>query len=242
MPRILIEDGHRLYRTGLRNALESLIPGADILEADDLGTARELLEPDGNINLFIADLDTPGASLETLREIHESFPKTRLAAIAALATRADILCSLEAGLHGFVSKSQPDSEILGAIQDMLTGRIYVPSALAQIGGIIAYASREAHRDGLRGPPTKTEVRVQKLTRRQREILPLLAKGLSNKEIARMLKIAEGTTKIHASSLLRILGVRNRTEAAVVARTSYLSDQSISLPPTERVPALIDRRR
>ena len=241
MPRILIADGHRLYRTGLRNALESLIAGADILEADDLGTARELLEPDGNINLFIADLDTPGASLETLREIHEAFPKTRLAAIAALATRADILCSLEAGLHGFVSKSQPDSEILGAIQDMLTGRIYVPSALAQIGGIIAYASKEAHRDGLRGP-TKTELRVQKLTRRQREILPLLAKGMSNKEIARMLKIAEGTTKIHASSLLRILGVRNRTEAAVVARTSYLSDQSIALSPTERVPALVDRRR
>jgi DNA-binding NarL/FixJ family response regulator len=241
MPRILIADCHCLYRTGFRKALESLIPGTDVLEADNIGIARELLKPDGNINLFIADLDTPGASLETLREVHEAFPKTPLAAIASLATRADILCSLEAGLHGFVSKSQPDSEILGAIQDMLTGRIYVPSALARIGGIIAYASKETHRDGLRDP-AQTELRMQKLTRRQRDILPLLAKGLSNKEIARTLKIAEGTTKIHASSLLRVLGVRNRTEAAVVAGTSYLSDQSISSFPTERVPALIDRRR
>jgi DNA-binding NarL/FixJ family response regulator len=59
--------------------------------------------------------------------------------------------------------------------------------------------------------------VAKLTPRQRDVLPLLAKGMSNKEIARALNIAEATTKIHAASLCRILGVRNRTEAALAAR-------------------------
>jgi DNA-binding NarL/FixJ family response regulator len=223
MSRVLIADGHGLYRKGLRSALESLIAGALILEEDSLAAARQHLDPDGRLDLFLADLDTPGASLEQLRAMHESHPKTRIAAMASVATRADILHSLDAGLHGFISKSQQDSEVLGAIQDILTGRIYVPSTLTEIDGAIVHANNEPRHERPMGL-VKTEMRVERLTRRQREILPLLAKGMSNKEIARALKIAEGTTKIHASSLLRVLGVRNRTEAAVVARTSYLSDQ------------------
>ncbi len=228
MPRIVIADGHRLYRTGLRNAIEATIPETETLETDDLESARKLLEPDGNINLLIVDIDTPGASLETLRTMRQAYPNTRLAAIAALATRADILRSLEAGLYGFISKSQPDNEILGAIEDILSGRTYVPSTLAQCGSIANAMDSFRDRPGL----GKTDVRVDKLTRRQREILPLLAKGMSNKEIARALKIAEGTTKIHASSLLRILGVRNRTEAAVLARTVFTEQAAIG-PTRER---------
>ncbi|HZM89100.1 MAG TPA: LuxR C-terminal-related transcriptional regulator, partial [Blastocatellia bacterium] len=73
-------------------------------------------------------------------------------------------------------------------------------------------------------PRAPELNANKLTPRQRAILPLIAQGMSNKEIARALKIAVGTTKIHASSLLRILGVRNRTEAAVIARNFILSEK------------------
>jgi DNA-binding NarL/FixJ family response regulator len=64
---------------------------------------------------------------------------------------------------------------------------------------------------------KAQDSLAKLTPRQRDVLPLLAQGMSNKEIARALKIAEATTKIHAAALCRVLGVRNRTEAAVAAR-------------------------
>jgi len=224
MPRVLIADGHSLYRKGLRGALESLLKETLVIETDTLAAARERLDSDGHLDLLLADLDTPGASLEQLRAVHESHPTTRIAAMASLATRADILHSLEAGLYGFISKSQPDNEILGAIQDILSGRIYVPSTIAQIDAAIVRVNEE--REERPTSLVKTEMRVEKLTRRQREILPLLAKGMSNKEIARALKIAEGTTKIHASSLLRVLGVRNRTEAAVVARTSYLSGEPI----------------
>ena len=75
-------------------------------------------------------------------------------------------------------------------------------------------SSRSYRETL--PTLLTKADVLKLTKRQREVLPLLARGLSNKEIARALAIAEATTKIHLAALLRALGVRNRTEAAYKA--------------------------
>jgi DNA-binding NarL/FixJ family response regulator len=77
------------------------------------------------------------------------------------------------------------------------------------------------------PALSTEVDVLKLTKRQREVLTLLAGGLSNKEIARALHIAEATTKIHMAALLRGLGARNRTEAAFKAANLVRSTELIS---------------
>jgi DNA-binding NarL/FixJ family response regulator len=216
MPRILIVDDHLMYRKALRSALESHIAKAHVVEADNLESACRRLDPDGCIDLSLIDLSTAGMSFETLHGLHECYPKTRFAAMTALATRADIIHSLDAGLHGFVSKSQSDSEILSAIRDMLSGRVYVPASLTKVaertmngsGGQIYHLS-----PGL----DRAKTHPDKLTPRQREVFAMLARGMSNKEIARALRIAEGTTKIHASGVLRVLGVRNRTEAAAIAK-------------------------
>ena len=243
MPRILIVDDHHIYRKALRSALESLVAQTHVLEADSLESARKRLEPDGCINLTLIELSTPGiVSVDTLRWLHECYPKTRFAAMTALGTRADIVCSLDAGLHGFISKSQPDNEILGAVKDMLSGRVYVPVSMTQVDGRTAIASGAKSYD--LGPrPTRTEARLDKLTRRQREVLPLLARGMSNKEIARALRIAEGTTKIHASGILRVLGVRNRTEAAAIAKLLLVTvDQSMPSKVAKLHSPLSPRRR
>ncbi|MGA7453675.1 MAG: response regulator transcription factor, partial [Rhodoplanes sp.] len=90
---------------------------------------------------------------------------------------------------------------------------YVPRSLGEAGDDEASVNQ-----GDRGtaPFLSTEADLSKLTKRQREVLQLLARGMSNKEIARALKIAEATTKIHMAALLRALGARNRTEAAYKA--------------------------
>ena len=121
--------------------------------------------------------------------------------------------TLAAGFHGFISKRQSDAEILAAVMDILAGRIYVPKSFAKMGDGDALSGR-FDREAV--PTLSTEADVLKLTKRQREVLTLLARGLSNKEIARTLAIAEATTKIHVAALLRALGVRNRTEAAYKA--------------------------
>jgi DNA-binding NarL/FixJ family response regulator len=124
-----------------------------------------------------------------------------------------MLAALAAGLHGFISKHQSDAEIIAAINDILSGRIYVPCSLVEAGdreASVSQGNREA------APFLSTEADLSMLTKRQREVLQLLARGMSNKEIARVLKIAEATTKIHMAALLRALGARNRTEAAYKA--------------------------
>ncbi|NOJ47554.1 LuxR C-terminal-related transcriptional regulator [Bradyrhizobium archetypum] len=225
MPRILIVDDHLMYRKALRGALESHIAKAHVLEADSLESACKRLDPDGCIDLSLLDLSTAGVSFEALHGLHECYPKTRLAAMMALATRADIMRSLDAGLYGFVSKSQSDSEILGAIKDMLSGRVYVPTLLTKVGEATNGSGGQIHH--LSPRLNRIEALSDKLTPRQREVLAMLARGMSNKEIARALRIAEGTTKIHASGVLRALGVRNRTEAAAVAKIHLATADSPS---------------
>jgi DNA-binding NarL/FixJ family response regulator len=214
MPRVLVADDHGLYRKGLRSTLEAALPNVEISEADSLDTAFIAIEAEGNFDLVLVDLNMPGlVSYDSLREARECYPKTRFLVISASDAKDDVLGCLAMGLHGFVSKLQSDEEIVAAVKHVLGGSIYVPPWLAQV--------RILGLDRPVGPGLQPYLRLHdplpKLTPRQREVLPLLARGMSNKEIGRALKIAEATTKVHAATLCRVLGVRNRTEAAVAAR-------------------------
>jgi DNA-binding NarL/FixJ family response regulator len=232
MKRVLIVDNHGVYRKGLRTALESVLPDTRVLEADTLEIALKELDPDGSLDLLLVDVDTPGTVLETLHRLRQAYPKTRIVAVSATFDRKSILQSLDSGLCGFIAKSQPDDEIFSAIKDVLSGRIYVPLMLSQVDApaLCAETMLDHHTAGASIAPgmplegAREAAKTQKLTPRQREVLHLLAKGMSNKEIARVLKITEGTTKIHTSGLLRVLGVRNRTEAAAAARDYLLQGQ------------------
>jgi len=184
-----------------------------VLEASSLPQALPEIQ-NGAFDLVLIGLDLSDAkTVDALKSAaREASPATRIAIISASDTRADILASLAAGLHGFISKHQSDAAILDAIARLLSGRIYVPRSLAEADDGEASASRG---DNV-GDSLPTEADLLKLTKRQREVLGLLALGMSNKEIARALEIAEATTKIHIAALLRALGVRNRTEAAYKA--------------------------
>jgi DNA-binding NarL/FixJ family response regulator len=175
-------------------------------------------------------------SFDSLREARECYPKIRFLVISGSDAKEDVLRCLAAGLHGFVSKMQPDDEIVTAVKSVLRGGIYVPPWLAHVG--MLEPSRRF------GPGLQSYLKVQdplaKLTPRQRDVLPLLARGMSNKEIARALKIAEATTKIHAAALCRVLGARNRTEAAVVARNLLSRVPEKGAPHTAALGSLVPR--
>lgn len=225
MYRIVIADDHGLYRRGLRLALAAGIPTAEIFEAACFDAVVSLLEEQAVIDLAILDLNMPGLfKQEILGDVLSAYPDTRFAIVSGDDTRSEILTALSIGLHGYIVKSQKDEEVVQAVNEILSGRIYVPALLSRTSaGQSSYAAM---------PPAKNSSRrrmgsnnlgrhLSRLTSRQNDVLKLMAEGYSNKEIARNLDIAEATTKIHAAAILRELGVRNRTEAAVLLQ-SWLS--------------------
>jgi DNA-binding NarL/FixJ family response regulator len=119
---------------------------------------------------------------------------------------------LAAGFHGFISKQWSDIKVLRAITDILSDRIYVPPSCTETGNGNALDVRF---NGS-AAASSLQARFRKLTKRQLEVLALLAHGRSNKEIARALCVAETTTKTHVAGLLPTLGVRNITEAIFTA--------------------------
>jgi DNA-binding NarL/FixJ family response regulator len=200
---ILVIDEHRVYRSGIRELIEATIQHAHVIDAPDLHSFADsrcfdlILIDSGSLSCAVLDL---------LKKIHARYPTTHFAVMSSSNTRADVLNCLSGGFHGFVHKLQSDEELVTAINDLLSGRIYVPRWIAD-------CDEETPK---LAPSINIAVQTLKLTRRQHEILPLIAQGMSNKEIASSLNIAEGTAKIHTAALLHALGARNRTEAAFMA--------------------------
>ncbi|MFZ0457006.1 MAG: response regulator transcription factor [Rhodoplanes sp.] len=210
MPRILISDEQGVYSTGLCILITKRIPGSKVAEASSHADSFSRIRYDGVFDLVLLGLNLRGiSSFNALKAARELFPATRCAVTSVSDSHEEILASLTAGFHGFISKHQSDDEVIAAIKDLLSGRIYIPWPLAEANDP-APLSRER---GGALPMIFPEDNVPNLTRRQRDVLSFLAHGASNKEIARELRIAEATTKIHMAALLRALGVRNRTEAA-----------------------------
>jgi len=218
MYRIVIADDHGLYRRGLRLALTASIPGVEIFEAACFDAVLSLLAEQGLVDLAVVDLNMPGLfNQEVLSDTLLAYPDTRFAIVSGNDSRSEILTALSIGLHGYIVKSQRDEEVVLAVNEILSGRIYVPALLSRRSvGQSTHAPTRSEQI-----PTRRTVNtnnLDRLTSRQKEVLKLMAEGYSNKEIARDLEIAEATTKIHAAAVLRELGVRNRTEAAVLMKT------------------------
>ncbi len=252
MPRILVVGEHSLYRMGFCALIKENFTNVEVLETGSLTEAVVHIRSDRGVQLVLIDLELcRSPSFNLLKSACNNAPDTRLVTLSATNNRVDILRSLAAGFSGFISKLQPDHEILASISYVLSGRICVPECLVTIANVNSRAVTQRQREVLtlltRSTSTKhialsnfddvplsdprpvPEARpeIHQITRRQRDVLALLARGMSNKEIARTLGISEATTKIHAAALLRILGVRNRTEAAL--RASLLMNGSSSVP-------------
>ena len=234
MARILVLDENAIYRGGLCALISTQMPQAQVLAAKCLIEASPQIQ-NARFDLVLLGLDLSNSeTVDTLRVAREASAATRFAIISAADTRGDILATLAAGLHGFISKHQSDTEILAAINDILSGRTYVPCSLA---ASVSQGDRETT------PSRSTEVDFSKLTKRQREVLQLLARGMSNKEIARALEIAEATTNIPMAARLRALGARNRTEAAYKAgnliNSTGLADLRAAPPLAKWTPNTLD---
>ena len=207
---ILIADDDEFFRMALRTILTRTVEDAQILETASLDDAVECLSQTGTVALALFDLNMPGMeSAASLRAIRDCFPDVRVAMVSASRRRADILLALEAGAHGYIPKGLGAVEMAAAIKAVRSGVIYVPASLTDLSGTEVQPARLPTASAAAIPPAP-EIG---LTPRQRDVLELVVQGKSNKEIARVLGLGEGTVKVHVAALFRVLGVTSRTAAA-----------------------------
>jgi DNA-binding NarL/FixJ family response regulator len=214
---ILIADDHSLVRDGLRIALTGLPVPAEIVEAADANEVQQAMADHPAINLVILDLHMPGANeLGLLKSLCNTHPDIPVVVLSATENQHTMQRAIEHGAAGFIPKSCANSVLLSALQLVLSGAVYIPSEMlanAAHDKIGTTRGTDSSRIG-QNPEAITR---EAFTGRQMDVLELLASGHSNKVIARELEVSEHTVKIHLSAIFRILGVNNRTEAAIACR-------------------------
>jgi DNA-binding NarL/FixJ family response regulator len=211
--RILVADDHPIVRDGLVAVLSTQPDFAVVGEA---GTGAEAVErtlalvPD----VMLLDLAMPdGDGVETLRRLQARGSTTRVIVFTAFDTDERILGAIHAGAQGYLLKGIPREEIFRAIRTTFAGGSLLTPVVAS--RLLRQVSAPD------APP------IPALTRREQDVLQLLARGLQNKEIAAQLGIRERTAKFHVAALLRKLGAGNRTEAVTLATQRGL----LSLTPS-----------
>ncbi len=213
--RILLVDDHHLFRSGVK-ALLSRQPEFDVIgEAADglegLKRAKQL-RPD----IVLLDLDMPGINgRETLKMLLEEVPQVQVLMLTVSENAEDLLECLKAGARGYLLKNIETDYFVDSIRRAARGEpVIAPRMTGKLIAGLQTAAREA--------PAPAVGEREKFSPREREILVLLARGASNKEMARELSLAESTVKIHVQNILRKLNLTSRVQAAVYAVESGIA--------------------
>jgi DNA-binding NarL/FixJ family response regulator len=194
--RILIVDDHPIMRVGITALLASCKEVATVAQ---VGSGEEAVKLHAlhNPDITLMDLRLPGISgVETIRRIRAQNSKARFIVLTTYEGDEDIFQAMEAGATGYLVKGMPQEMLVNAIKKVHGGGRYIPSPVSQ-----ALTSRTPD---------------SSLSAREREVLALVAKGNSNREISTKLGITESTVKCHVSVILMRLNASDRTQAVVTA--------------------------
>ena len=205
--RVVIADDHPLYREGVARSLSEDAGIQVVGQGQDAASAVELsdrLSPD----LLLLDISMPGGGgIAALRQVMTRDRPPRVAMLTASEEDDDVMQALKAGAQGYILKGVGSRELVGLVKDLARGGSYVSPSLA---ARILNAMRT-------GGEARAANPLDDLSRREEDILRLVAEGKSNKEVGRLLDLQEKTVKHYMTGILQKLHVRNRTEAALMAR-------------------------
>lgn len=212
---VLVADDHSLYRSGLSFLLKDRLGYQSVIEAATFDLALDRLADTSTVELALFDLAMPGITgPESLSVVKETYPGLRVAIVSASEDRSFVVTAVASGLSGYVPKSLSDDEIVSALEGILDGRIFVPRFMTAAAPIAnALPVKFDDELGAKNSPSNPAA-AKPISPRQRDVFECVRRGLSNKEIARELDIAEGTVKIHLAALFAHFGAHNRTELAM----------------------------
>jgi two-component system nitrate/nitrite response regulator NarL len=205
--QIVIVDDHPLFRDGVASTLQAQSDFEIVAQGTTAAEAVELscrLLPD----LLLLDINIPGGGLNVIQEVAGACPITKIVMLTASEAEDDVLAALKAGARGYIVKGVSARELTSILRGINAGEAYVTPSLAAslLSDLTGGTGGEASADPL-----------DELTNRERQILEAVAGGLSNKEIGQKLALSEKTVKHYMTNVLQKLHVRNRVEAALLAR-------------------------
>lgn len=213
--KILIADDHELFLKGLEMILADYNPTAEIVSAKNYSEIFDNIAKSKDFDLILTDLAMPGAHwLEAIEKIHKDLPDTPIIILSAVFDKEIVQKTLDIGAAGYIPKTSSRDIIISAVNLVLSGGVYIPAELL-------YNSEQSELDILKSVENLTSNQDTKgdasiLSPRQIDVLKLIAKGESNKQIAFELGLSEGTVKLHVTAILKVLNVYNRTGAVAAA--------------------------
>ena len=214
MTSVLIADDQALVRVGLRKILENepetTVVG-EAVDGEDAVAAAGRLRPD----VVLMDIRMPVLDgIEATRRIVRAQPETRVLILTTFGLDTYVYDALRAGASGFMLKDAPPEEITAAVRIVASGEALLAPTVTR--AVIEEFVRQRPVTAIAPPPP-----VSELTPREREVLDLLARGLSNSEICERLVISEATAKTHVARILQKLDLRDRVQTVIYAYESGL---------------------
>ena len=209
--KVVIADDHALFREGLRRILsleKDILVIGEAARGDEVAKVVERTKPD----VLLLDLKMPkGDVIQTLLEINERNPSTRAIILTAFSEDENILNAAKGGAKGYVMKGVSSSTLLQAIKAVHGGGLWIDKEIPSAEAFEEIA--QAQLGKVTGEPTNEP--IKNLTKRELEILRLVAEGLTNEEIGKRIFISEKTVKTHLTNIFDKLKVNNRFKAALL---------------------------
>lgn len=210
--RLLIVDDNVLFRDGLVGLLGT-IDDIDVVGSASTGEEAVRRAPVLRPNVVLMDINMPGiGGVEAAKQLLQAWPETAVCMLTVSEQEQDLFAAVRAGARGYLAKSVELPQLAAAVRTLADGGALISPHLAR-NMLNAFARLS--------PPT-TDTTTDKLTPREREILALVGRGMSNPEIADRLVIAENTVKVHLRNILDKLQIHSRAQAAAIAARAGLT--------------------
>ncbi len=202
--KIMIADDHSMIREGLKNLLEldgDIQVIAEAVDGEDCLDKLQVVKPD----VLLLDINMPKKNgLEVLKSLKSKKSKLKVLVLTVHNEIEYLMKAVDIGVNGYVLKDSESAELKKAIFTVAEGESYIqPSLIPALNAKMIETNKDAEK-------------IKSLTRRELDVLKLLAVGMYNKEVGKRLEISERTVKNHVSNIFKKLGVTDRTQAAVFA--------------------------
>ena len=249
--KVLLVDDHPLILAALQTVIQGLGDDVVVVAVDNAPDAHQALQHDTDFDLVLLDLQLGEVDgFGVLADMRQRYPALPVVVVSATERTSDVIRAIDMGAMGFVPKRASNSDLVGALAQVMAGGVYIPPMM--LGLVTAGLGQQAAGDtvpsvmrtmgehaqttgsGAGGSPHSRSIESLGLTPRQTDVLALLLQGLPNKLIARELKVSVETVKDHVAAVLRSLDVSSRTQAVLaVSQMTQLNSGLASWKPSQR---------